>query len=63
MIVGESQRFMGALITFKVDIDMKTGQPSSTLTQESIDFFKKEAGVDIKTSDEACKDPKVFECI
>jgi len=25
MMVGEQQRFMGAFITFKVDIDMKTG--------------------------------------
>jgi hypothetical protein len=27
MVVGEMQRFMAALITFKVDIDMKTGLP------------------------------------
>ncbi len=28
MMVGEQQRFMAALITFKVDVDPKTGQPS-----------------------------------
>ena len=28
MLIGEGQRFMGALITFKVDVDMKTGLPS-----------------------------------
>lgn len=28
MMVGEQQRFMAALITFKVDVDTKTGQPS-----------------------------------
>ena len=54
---------MAALITFKVDIDMKTGQPTNDLTQEAIDFFKKEAGVEVKTSEEAVKNPKIFECI
>lgn len=28
MMVGEMQRFMACIITFKVDIDPKTGQPS-----------------------------------
>jgi len=28
MIVGEQQRFMAAFITFKVDVDPKSGQPS-----------------------------------
>jgi long-chain-fatty-acid--CoA ligase ACSBG len=63
MMVGEQQRFMGALITFKVDVDMKTGQPSTNLTQESIKFFKDHAKVDVKTSEEACKNQKVFELI
>lgn len=27
MMVGEMQRFMGALITFKVDVDLKSGLP------------------------------------
>ncbi len=31
MLIGENQRFIGALITFKVDIDMKTGLPSRNL--------------------------------
>lgn len=63
MMVGEMQRFMAALITFKVDVDMKTGLPSRNLMPGTIDFFKKELGVDVKTSDEACKDPKINEFI
>ena len=51
MMLGENQRFMGALITFKVDIDMKTGQPSRNLMEEAKVFFKKELGLDLKTSD------------
>lgn len=39
MIVGEQRRFMSALITFKVDVDMKTGIPSSNLTPDVIKFF------------------------
>jgi|LauGreDrversion4_2_1035121.scaffolds.fasta_scaffold204837_2 long-chain-fatty-acid--CoA ligase ACSBG len=59
MMVGEMQRFMACLITFKVDIDPKSGQPSKNLTVETVAFFKKELGVDVKTSDEAIKDPKI----
>lgn len=40
MLVGENQRFMGALITFKVDIDMKTGLPSTNLTEDAVAYFK-----------------------
>ena len=46
---------MGAIITFKVDIDMKTGLPSKNLMADASKFFKQEAGVDVKTSDEACQ--------
>lgn len=63
MMVGEMQRFMACLITFKVDIDPKTGQPSNNLMAEATNFFKKELGVDLKTSDDACKDPKVIEYV
>ena len=42
---------MAAIITFKVDIDPKTGQPSQNLTPEIQSFFKKELGVDVKTSE------------
>jgi len=56
MLVGENQRFMAALITFKVDIDMKTGLPSNNLTVDAIKYLKEHAGVDLKTSDDAVKD-------
>lgn len=61
MLVGENQRFMGALITFKVDIDMKTGLPSANLTPEAVSYFKNKLGLTFKTAEEACKDQKVFE--
>lgn len=62
MLVGENQRFMAALITFKVDLDMKSGLPSNNLTEETMAYFKGH-GIDIKTSDEACQSQKVFEHI
>lgn len=40
MMIGEQRRFMSAIISFKVDIDMATGQPSKNLTNEAINFFK-----------------------
>lgn len=63
MVVGEMQRFMACLITFKVDIDMMTGLPSKQLTNEAFTFFKKELNLDIKTSTEACKEPIVKDYI
>jgi long-subunit acyl-CoA synthetase (AMP-forming) len=54
MLVGENQRFMGALITFKVDVDMKTGLPSNNLAEEAVNYFKSNLGLDVKTSDDAC---------
>lgn len=35
MMIGEQQRFMASLITFKVDIDPKSGVPSRNLTAEA----------------------------
>lgn len=63
MVIGENQRFMAALITFKVDIDMKTGLPSTNLLEDAQMYFKQNVGVDVKTSEEACSNPKVFEHI
>lgn len=40
MMIGEQQRFMSALITFKVDIDPKSGVPSRNLTNEAKNAFK-----------------------
>lgn len=61
MVVGEQQRFMGALITFKVGVDMKTGLPSNDLVEEAQAYFKDKLGLTLKTSDEACSNNKVFE--
>lgn len=63
MLLGENQRFMAALITFKVDIDMTTGLPSTKLTNDAIKFIKEKTGEDLKTSEEACKSQKVFEMV
>lgn len=63
MMVGEQQRFMAALITLKVDVEPTSGQPSQNLTPECKAYLKKELGVEYKTSDEACKDPKVLDLI
>lgn len=63
MLLGENRRFMSALITLKVDIDMTTGLPSKDLTQDAKKWIKAETGLDLKTSDEACVNQKVFESI
>jgi hypothetical protein len=54
---------MGALITFKVDVDMKSGLPSKELTNEAKAFIKNELKLDITTSTEACASPKIIEYI
>ena len=61
MLIGENQRFMAALITFKVDIDMSTGTPSNKLTPEVVKYFKENVGVEIGTSDEACSNKAIAE--
>jgi len=63
MLLGEAQKFMACIITFKVDIDMKSGLPSQNLTNEAVNFFKKELGLTLKTAKEAIADPKVNEFI
>ena len=40
MMVGEGQRFMGAIITFKVDMDPKNGQATDNLFVEAKSYFK-----------------------
>ena len=50
---------MGALITFKVDIDPKTGVPTRNLMLEAREFFKQELGLTLSTSDQAIAEPKV----
>ena len=40
MVVGENQRFLAALITFKADMDVATGSPTINLTPEAKAIFK-----------------------
>lgn len=50
MVIGENQKFLCALITFKVDVDMSKGIPSDNLTVEARNFFKNQLGIEVKTS-------------
>jgi long-chain-fatty-acid--CoA ligase ACSBG len=63
MLLGEAQRFMACIITFKVDVDPKSGLPSKNLTAETQSFLQKELGLTIKTTDEAIAEPKVSDFI
>jgi len=45
IVVGEQQRFIAALITFKVDIDLKTGLPTKNLTEAATKYFEEKCGV------------------
>ena len=51
---------MAALITFKVEIDLKTGFPTNKLLPEVVKYFKDNINKDIKTSEEASKSKEVF---
>ena len=59
MLIGEQRRFMSAIITFKVDINMATGQPSKNLLPDAQKYFKDKLGLSLKTTDEAVSNPKV----
>merc|ERR1712048_381709 len=63
MMIGEQRRFMAALITFKVDIDPKTGVPSKNLLKEAQTFFIHKLGVDVKTTDQAISNPRIVEFV
>lgn len=64
MVIGENQKFLCAFVTFKVEIDMgKGGLATNQLTSEARNFFKNQLGLDLKTSEEACKNEKVHKFI
>ena len=64
MVIGENQRFMAALITFKVVVDLaKGGIPTTQLDPVAIKYFQDNLGVKVETSDEACKNEKIYEHI
>ena len=61
MVMGEGRKFISAIISFKVDVDLKAGGvPTKNLTEEAINYFKKNCGLSLKSSDEACKNQTVF---
>ena len=61
MCIGEMKNFISAIITFKVDVDLKNkGCPTKNLTPEAKAYFKSKCGVDITTSDQACQSKEVF---
>ena len=53
MVVGENQRFLGALLTLKCEQDAVTGAPTNNLTKEVREIFLNELNLDLKTSEEA----------
>ena len=56
MLVGENERFIAALITFKVVVDInKGGLPTTNLDPIAIKYFKDKLGINLSTSVEACK--------
>lgn len=63
MLVGEQQRFVAALITFKTEMDPKDGGPTNKLLGETMIYFKQHLNLDIKTSTEACSNKKVIDHI
>lgn len=63
MLIGENRRFMAAIITLKSEMDMKSGLPSKELLPETIDFIKKNIGVDVKDSETASKDEKIYKYV
>lgn len=63
MVVGDDKKYLSALITFKVDVDMTTGMstPTKNLTQTVKTFLKTELGVsDINTTEEAMKNEVIM---
>ena len=60
MVVGEQQKFLAAVMTFKCDIDLNTNIPSKNLTNEAKTYFKNQLNLNITTSDEAMKNAEVL---
>ena len=63
MVVGENQRFMGAILTFKVDIDPVSGIPSKNLTTECKNNFKSILDMEVKSVDDVIQNEKVHKYI
>ncbi len=55
MLVGDNEKFISALLTFKVEMDPKTGLPTDNLTLESKVYLKDKLKLDLNLSTEALK--------
>jgi long-chain-fatty-acid--CoA ligase ACSBG len=62
MIIGDDKKFLSAIMTFKVDIDMKNGQPTQDLTPEVKNHLAA-IGSSAKTVSEALADKKVTDYV
>lgn len=63
MVIGDERKYLTALITFKVDVDMIEGMavPTNKLTSIVKTFLKTELGVsDVTTSEEAIANEKIM---
>lgn len=64
MLIGEGRRFMSALITFKVVLDMANGgAPSNNLEEETQKYFQEKLGLEFKTSAELVENKEVYQHI
>lgn len=60
MLVGEGRRFISALITFKVVLDMgRGGEPTDSLEVETQQYFREQLSLDFKTSMELIENKQV----
>mmetsp|Transcript_36161 Transcript_36161/g.35114 ORF Transcript_36161/g.35114 Transcript_36161/m.35114 type:complete len:210 (-) Transcript_36161:202-831(-) len=62
MVIGDNRKFLSAILTFKVDSDLKTGIPSKNLSNECKLQMKNAIPdlEDVNTVDEAMKNPKIL---
>lgn len=66
VVVGDDRKYLAALITFKVDVDMTTGMntPTKNLTPTVKRFLDEELGIqDVNTTDEAIANEKIMKYI
>jgi long-chain-fatty-acid--CoA ligase ACSBG len=61
MVIGDQQKYLVALITLKVDVDMaKGGLPTNNLTSEVKQFFKNQLNAgEVNTTEDAIANEKV----
>lgn len=66
MVIGDDKKYLSALVTFKVDVDMSTGMstPTKNLTTTVKAFLKSDLGVsDVSTTEEAMKNEVIMKYI